>query len=228
MKSAASLEVVPGAVITGRFVTSIRGSGFKADEAVLLVLEKAVKGEDFVFAGATANEGGAFTVTGAGGNSARGMAVAAIPLGPYTLKAIGTAGTVATTPLEVVAVPKATPIPAPAAHLRVDPLAVVSGRWVNAISGSGFKADETVLVVLEKAVKGEDFIFAGAIANKQGAFYITGAGGNSARGMAVAAIPPGTYVVKATGTAGTVAAAPLQILPAPTPTPAPTPKVPKP
>ena len=127
--------------------------------------------------------------------------------------------------------PAAAPTPTPAGPsagavgiLTLDPATIAqTGRVV--INGTGYKPGESVLIVLVGAVKGEDFIIGGEVANDGGAWSTQPQPGQESEQPATVpeAIPAGVYTVKATGSLGTVAIGALQVTPKPTPTPTRTP-----
>ncbi|MBI2919230.1 MAG: hypothetical protein HYY01_14750 [Chloroflexi bacterium] len=213
---------------------TVFGSGFKPGEAVLVVLEKAVGGtEDYVMAGGEANAAGALEATTQQGTKTD-VTSPALPAslkpGRYTVRATGSEGTVATTGISIKPKPAPTPKPpppTPAASIALSSYTPAIGSKVT-VFGAGFKAGEAVLVVIEKAVTGnEDYIMAGGEANASGILEATTQQGTKTDVSSPAlpvSLKPGRYTVRATGSEGTQAITSISIRPAPTPTPKPTPK----
>ena len=174
---------------------SVSGSGFQADEAVLLTV-----GEKIIGGGAgaqgQANAGGAFYIEFA----SMGVSVDA---GPNTVRAEGGAGSAATIPVMVIdTAPDTT---SPSSSLASTP---ISPGQDTTVYGAGFLPGEFVSVVIIGADKNS--VVGGGEANSSGAFSFAGRAPISADGVPVFGM--GVYTLKAQGDMGSEATAPLLII----------------
>ena len=178
----------------------VMGSGFLAGEPVLL--ELVVDQETSIIIGggrteqAQANGSGAFSVSldEIGGHDS----VQAMAAGPRSILATGADGSTASKPVLIIASPEL--------QTAVDStLAAAATVADNPISiwGSGFQPGEAVLFsVVGAAAGGEDRILAGTEANSSGAFSYE----------ADNPIAVGTYTLRADGSLGSSATAPLAVV----------------
>ena len=174
---------------------SVSGSGFQADEAVLLTVGAKIIGGG---AGAQgqANAGGAFYIEFA----SMGVSVDA---GPNTVRAEGGAGSAATIPVMVIdTAPDTT---SPSSSLASTP---ISPGQDTTVYGAGFLPGEFVSVVIIGADKNS--VVGGGEANSSGAFSFAGRAPISADGVAVFGM--GVYTLFAQGDMGSEATAPLLII----------------
>ena len=174
---------------------SVSGSGFQADEAVLLTV-----GEKIIGGGAgaqgQANAGGAFYIEFA----SMGVSVDA---GPNSVRAEGGAGSAATIPVMVIdTAPDTT---SPSSSLASTP---ISPGQDTTVYGAGFLPGEFVSVVIIGADKNS--VVGGGEANSSGAFSFAGRAPISADGVPVFGM--GVYTLKAQGDMGSEATAPLLII----------------
>ena len=174
---------------------SVSGSGFQADEAVLLTV-----GEKIIGGGAgaqgQANAGGAFYIEFA----SMGVSVDA---GPNSVRAEGGAGSAATIPVMVIdTAPDTT---SPSSSLASTP---ISPGQDTTVYGAGFLPGEFVSVVIIGADKNS--VVGGGEANSSGAFSFAGRAPISAAGVPVFGM--GVYTLKAQGDMGSEATAPLLII----------------
>ena len=174
---------------------SVSGSGFQADEAVLLTV-----GEKIIGGGAgaqgQANAGGAFYIEFA----SMGVSVDA---GPNSVRAEGGAGSAATIPVMVIdTAPDTT---SPSSSLASTP---ISPGQDTTVYGAGFLPGEFVSVVIIGVDKNS--VVGGGEANSSGAFSFAGRAPISADGVPVFGM--GVYTLKAQGDMGSEATAPLLII----------------
>ena len=174
---------------------SVSGSGFQADEAVLLTV-----GEKIIGGGAgaqgQANAGGAFYIEFA----SMGVSVDA---GPNSVRGEGGAGSAATIPVMVIdTAPDTT---SPSSSLASTP---ISPGQDTTVYGAGFLPGEFVSVVIIGADKNS--VVGGGEANSSGAFSFAGRAPISADGVPVFGM--GVYTLKAQGDMGSEATAPLLII----------------
>ena len=173
---------------------SVWGSGFRANEPVILLLRvDARKGGGIILAGAngpqvSANEAGAFSFS----TSFDGLGASA--LGFRTMLADGVDGSRASAPVRIVesAAPESS-------SLAV--AATVVGENIK-IWGAGFASGEAVSIVAVAASAGQDRILVGSTANSSGAFAV-----ESPNPLAI-----GVYSAQAIGNMGSEATAPLVIV----------------
>ena len=174
---------------------SVSGSGFQADEAVLLTV-----GEKIIGGGAgaqgQANAGGAFYIT-------FGSMGVSVDAGPNTVRAEGGAGSAATIPVMVI--DTAPDMTSPSSSLASTP---ISPGQDTTVYGAGFLPGEFVSVSIIGADK--DSVVGGGEANASGAFMLTGRAPISADGVPVFGL--GVYTLMAQGDMGSEATAPLLII----------------
>ena len=172
----------------------IWGSGFKPGESIVLLLLIDGVNQPIIGGGlgaqVTANEVGAFAAT------FDAIGVTATP-GIMAILARGADGSRASVPVMIVG-SKVEP-PAPSTSLAVDP--VVPDGDTTTIWGAGFKADESVTVVVVAASDGQDAIIVGGQANEHGAVQMD----------ASINLEAGIYTLKAIGALGSEATAPLLV-----------------
>ena len=185
-------------ISTGRLTVdegfSVSGSGFQADEAVLLTV-----GDKIIGGGAGAQ--GQATAEGAFEIAFESMGVS-VDAGPITVRAQGGAGSAATIPVTVIdTAPDTTSVSSSLASTPVSP-----GQDTT-LYGAGFLPGEFVSVVLVGADK--DSVVGGGVANDSGAFSFTGRAPISADGVPVFGV--GVYTLFAQGDMGSEATAPLLI-----------------
>lgn len=174
---------------------AVSGSGFQADEAVLLTVGGKIIGGG---AGAQgqANGDGAFYIAFA----SMGVSVSA---GPNTVRAEGGAGSAATVPVMVIdAAPDMTSV---SSSLATEP---ISPGQDTTVYGAGFMPGEFVTVSIVGA--DSDSVIGGGEANSSGAFSFNGRAPLSADGVPVFGV--GVYTLRADGDMGSEATAPLLIL----------------
>ncbi len=108
-----SIVVTPNSVVTGG-TFNIAGSGLQPGEGWLAIMVAAIAGSDLIMSGGDANASGAFESIG---RVAAGLNVAKPGVNPgvYTVRVIGTKGSVASAPIIVTAPPTPTPTPRPTA-----------------------------------------------------------------------------------------------------------------
>ena len=174
---------------------SVSGSGFQADEAVLLTV-----GEKIIGGGAgaqgQANAGGAFYIEFA----SMGVSVDA---GPNSVRAEGGAGSAATIPVMVIDIaPDMTSVSSSLASTPVSP-----GQDTT-IYGAGFLPGEFVSIAI--VGEGKNSVIGGGEANSSGAFMFNGRAPSSADGVPVFGL--GVYTILAEGDMGSEATAPLLII----------------
>jgi hypothetical protein len=174
---------------------SVSGSGFQADEAVLLKV-----GEKIIGGGAgaqgQANAGGAFYIN-------FGSMGVSVDAGPNTVRAEGGAGSAATIPVMVI--DTAPDMTSPSSSLASTP---ISPGQDTTVYGAGFLPGEFVSVSIIGADK--DSVVGGGEANASGAFMLTGRAPISADGVPVFGL--GVYTLMAQGDMGSEATAPLLII----------------
>lgn len=174
---------------------SVSGSGFQADEAVLLTV-----GEKIIGGGAgaqgQANAGGAFYIN-------FGSMGVSVDAGPNTVRAEGGAGSAATIPVMVI--DTAPDMTSPSSSLASTP---ISPGQDTTVYGAGFLPGEFVSVSIIGADK--DSVVGGGEANASGAFMLTGRAPISADGVPVFGL--GVYTLMAQGDMGSEATAPLLII----------------
>ena len=174
---------------------SVSGSGFQADEAVLLTV-----GEKIIGGGAgaqgQANAGGAFYIN-------FGSMGVSVDAGPTTVRAEGGAGSAATIPVMVI--DTAPDMTSPSSSLASTP---ISPGQDTTVYGAGFLPGEFVSVSIIGADK--DSVVGGGEANASGAFMLTGRAPISADGVPVFGL--GVYTLMAQGDMGSEATAPLLII----------------
>ena len=174
---------------------AIAGSGFRPSEAITLVL--VTPATKIIIGGGsgsqvTANGAGAFVldVAAIGGSASEGV---------HTLMAEGSDGSVASQPLVIAPPPPEPPIPPmPGSSLVAN---AVEPGGTTTFWGAGFHADETVTLTALAASQGQDTIIISTPSNSSGAFTV-----NAEIELAV-----GIYTVKAVGTMGSEATAPLWV-----------------
>jgi len=125
--------------------------------------------------------------------------------GPRSILAIGQDGSRASAPVTILSTAAA---PAGSAAASVSAAATEEGGVVTAL-GSGFKANEYVVLTLLGASSGVDKILAGGAANASGAFSIEG---KLAWKNQVTPVAPGVYTLLASGDGGSVTSAALVVL----------------
>ena len=174
---------------------SVSGSGFQADEAVLLTV-----GEKIIGGGAgaqgQANAAGAFYIN-------FGSMGVSVDAGPNTVRAEGGAGSAATIPVMVI--DTAPDMTSPSSSLASTP---ISPGQDTTVYGAGFLPGEFVSVSIIGADK--DSVVGGGEANASGAFMLTGRAPISADGVPVFGL--GVYTLMAQGDMGSEATAPLLII----------------
>ena len=174
---------------------SVSGSGFQADEAVLLTV-----GEKIIGGGAgaqgQANAAGAFYI-------AFGSMGVSVDAGPNTVRAEGGAGSAATIPVMVI--DTAPDMTSPSSSLASTP---ISPGQDTTVYGAGFLPGEFVSVSIIGA--DSDSVVGGGEANASGAFMLTGRAAISADGVPVFGL--GVYTLMAQGDMGSEATAPLLII----------------
>ena len=174
---------------------SVSGSGFQADEAVLLTV-----GEKIIGGGAgaqgQANAGGAFYIN-------FGSMGVSVDAGPNTVRAEGGAGSAATIPVMVI--DTAPDMTSPSSSLASTP---ISPGQDTTVYGAGFLPGEFVSVSIIGADK--DSVVGGGEANASGAFMLTGRAPISADGVPVFGL--GVYTLMAQGDMGSEAPAPLLLI----------------
>ena len=174
---------------------AIAGSGFRPSEAITLVL--VTPATKIIIGGGsgsqiTANGAGAFVldVAAIGGSASEGV---------HTLMAEGSDGSVASQPIVIAPPPPEPPIPPmPGSSLVAN---AVEPGGTTTFWGAGFHADETVTLTALAASQGQDTIIIATPSNSSGAFTV-----NAEIELAV-----GIYTVKAVGTMGSEATAPLWV-----------------
>ena len=174
---------------------AVSGSGFQADEAILLTV-----GDKIIGGGAgaqgQANGSGAFYIEFA----SMGVSVNA---GPTTVRAQGGGGSAATIPVMVLdTAPDTTSVSSSLASQPISP-----GQDTT-VYGAGFLPGEFVSVSIVGAESNS--VIGGGAANASGAFSFTGRSPISADGVPVFGI--GVYTLKAQGDMGSEATAPLLIV----------------
>ena len=163
------------------------GSGFVPGESVTIVVTAPNRGGGILASEVIVNQVGAFSVIGVSfGGSAEGVS---------TVRALGSEGSSATTPLNVSA---AVSPPSPASSLVA--AAVASGGETR-IWGAGFQAGEAVVIAAVAAADSSDVIIVGGDANDSGAFMWD----------ASVTLDPGLYTLRASGSGGSQATAPLVV-----------------
>jgi hypothetical protein len=179
----------------------VRGSGFRPNEPVVLVLVideflQPVIGGGRV-AQATADAGGSFQVSFPNGIGGAGATVERAP-GPRGILAQGADGSRASFPVLITTTPVST---SPATSLRIDP--VERGKSAT-VYGAGFNANESVTLLQAGGSGAQDKILVGGTADANGALRLV---------FTVAADTPfGVYNIKATGDQGSQATAPLIVI----------------
>ena len=115
----------------------------------------------------------------------------------------------------------------PAVGVVMVPAEIVQGK-VGTLMGWGFQEGEAWIASIDLPVKGvwsvggPSAILSGGEANMQGVINaVANAVVGAEVGLIPAAVPPGFYLVKIEGSAGTKASTTVRVLPAPTPTPKP-------
>ena len=174
---------------------AIAVSGFRPSEAITLVL--VTPATKIIIGGGsgsqvTANGAGAFLldVAAIGGSASEGV---------HTLMAEGSDGSVASQPIVIAPPPPEPPIPPmPGSSLVAN---AVEPGGTTTFWGAGFHADETVTLTALAASQGQDTIIIATPSNSSGAFTV-----NAEIELAV-----GIYTVKAVGTMGSEATAPLWV-----------------
>ena len=177
---------------------TITGSGFKAGEPIALTLLITENTDIIVGGGAgsqvSANNAGAFLITfdPIGGKGATRDAA----LGTKTVAAAGRDGSLATTP--IVIVKASSPTASPSTSLVAG---MVDSGGTTTIWGAGFKANESVSIVAV-AVAGRDTLVVGGTANSFGALMVD----------AKISLDANIYTLKAIGSMGSEATAPLVVV----------------
>mgnify|MGYP001156726330 FL=1 len=178
---------------------TVSGSGFQANEPVTLLIQ-VNQTLQIIIGGArgaqvVANEAGAFSIDFPEiGGRATSLERA---LGVRSLAANGILGSRASTPIKVI--DEAPDVPAIDTTLAAG--AAVVGERIS-LWGSGFNANEAVVMLAVGASGGSDRIVASAMANDSGAFATD----------ATNTMEIGVYTLKAIGSSGSTATAPLVIL----------------
>ena len=177
---------------------TIWGSGFKAGEPIVITLRVTEVTEVIIGGGAgsqvSANSSGAFSMSfdAIGG---KGAARDAAP-GVRSIAAAGRDGSLATVPVVITTAPS--PAPSPSTSLIAG---VVDTGGTTTIWGAGFKANESVSIVAV-GVAGRDTLIVGGSANSFGALMVD----------AKISLDIGVYTLKAVGSQGSEATAPLVVV----------------
>lgn len=181
----ASVDVSKSTVVIGEGF-SVGGSGFKAYEPVVI---QAVMDATFspIVAEVTANAAGAFHVE-AGDIGTKDTARVGTTA---TIWASGSDGSVASAPLNLA---KSTKHVSPSSSLAATP---AEPGGISVVYGAGFSPGEAVTVIIEGVGK----IAAGSEANDAGAFTVD----------VKASVDVGLYTLKAVGSGGSEASAPLLV-----------------
>jgi hypothetical protein len=197
VSSAASIAVSSAQLTLDEPIT-IWGAGFLPGEPIVLTLAIAETTDIIIGGGAcsqvSANNSGAFSMTfdAIGG---KGAARDGAP-GTRTISATGRDGSLATAP--VVIVTASSPAPSPSTSLVAG---AVDTGGTTTIWGAGFKAQESVSIVAV-GVAGRDTLIVGGVANSFGALMVD----------AEINLDIGVYTLKAVGSMGSEATAPLVVV----------------
>ena len=196
--SSAGSIAVSSAQLTLDEPLTIWGAGFLPGEPIVLTLTISETTDIIIGGGAgsqvSANNSGAFSMTfeAIGGKDA---ARDAAP-GTRTISATGRDGSLATAP--VVIVTASSPAPSPSTSLVAG---VVDTGGTTTIWGAGFKSKESVSIVAV-GVAGRDTLIIGGAANSFGAIMVD----------AKINLDIGVYTLKAVGSMGSEATAPLVVV----------------
>ncbi len=193
----ARLAVSKG-VLTSDDDFSVWGSGFQANEAVLLIV---MSGSSERIIGGGAGAQGQANAAGAFAIDFDSMGASVNP-GITTIMARGGAGSTASAPVMVSAGPIAST--SPSSSLAIQPAAPGEN---STVWGAGFAPGEFVSVSIQG--DGATMIIAGGAANSSGAFSFAARVPVDSDGAAVLGV--GVYTVKATGDSGSEATAPFMI-----------------
>jgi hypothetical protein len=203
---AAALFTSTPLVTTGGTVSGT-GAGFQPGEDVWVSMIIGGSVGEFSLASATADETGVFTFTGPTGRRAMETLPEGIANGHYTLTAVGTHSS-ASTIIQVADPQRGTP--QPQNSLVMTTTSGCAGEMLTAL-GSGFVADEDVLITLVTGGKLGSLIIGSGTAGENGAFSFLGPKDRRGANLGLPAnVPVGVHTVEASGTNGSLATAPFE------------------
>ena len=206
---AASLSTDTPQVAVGGTISGT-GAGFQPGEDVFVSLIIGSTIGEFALVSATADDAGVFTFVGPQGRTGPETMPEAIANGVYTLSAVGIGGSAASTIVEVTDPQR--PPPQPGNNLVVATSSVCPGDQVEAW-GSGFVPEEDVLVTLITGGDFGEFIVGSATVGDSGAFAFDGPLDRRGNPQGLPdSVPAGLHTLDASGTEGSKATAPIQVV----------------
>jgi len=203
---AAALFTSTPLVSTGDTVSGT-GAGFAAGEDVWVSITVGGAVGEFSLASAKADATGVFAFTGPTGRRAMGTLPEAIANGTYTLSAVGTQNS-ASTLIQVADPQRGTP--QPGNSLVMTTTSGCAGDMLTAL-GSGFVAEEDVLITLVTGGKLGSMIIGSGTVGDNGAFSYFGPKDRRGANLGLPAnVPVGVHTIEASGTGGSLATAPFE------------------